>query len=240
MNRLAATLVIFLGFLTCSAHEDWVLFHAPGANVEALLERVTSCLPDDVAVSPRELPRQSAKSEDLRVQCDALADGVRFLPCLVLRDEKGAYALLSLSGLTPKKIEQIRQLASSPGREELAEQRRVVATLFYLRALTCMPDVSEELRASALDRLEQMTELSTLSLQLRQFITLNCLYPALMQLYSERYDGTHTSQSEQIFRRAVGVLEKARDMDPLSHYGRIAYDLREQLRAARLHAQNFD
>lgn len=240
MNRLAATFVLFLCSFPCSAHEEWLLFYAPGADAAPLLERASSCLPDDVSVSPRELPRQSATTEELRTQCDALAADVRFLPCLVLRDERGPYALLSLRRLTSEKIAQARQLASSPDREKLAEQRRIVSTLFYLRALTCMPDVPEELRTSALERMEQMTELSSLSVQLRQFIALNCLYPALMQLYRERYDGAHTPQSEQLFRRAVVVLEKARDMDPLSRYGRIAYDLREELRTARLHAKRFD
>ena len=243
MNRLGVFLLAQLfASLCCAQEENWELFHAPGADGAALLKRVSSCLPNGVSVSLRELSSTGADQESLQTQRDAIAAGVHSLPCLSLRDARGPYAVLPISGVDSSKVNLARKLASSPQRDERAEQRLLVATLFYLCSLSGLPEIDSTLRDSAVDRLREMTELSELSVPLRQFIALNCLYPALLQKMCSLYaaNGAHSPQSEQIFLQAVAALEKARDLDPLSRTGRIAYELREQLRAARLRSKRFD
>ncbi len=243
MNRLGVLLFTLLfASLCCAQEENWELFHAPGADGTALLRRVSTCLPNGVSVSLRELPSTGADQDSLQTQRDAIAAGVHSLPCLSLRDSRGPYAVLPISGIDSSKVDFARKLASSPQRDEHAEQRLLVATLFYLCSLSGLPEIDPALRDSAIDRLQEMTELRGLSVSLRQFIALNCLYPALLQKMCVLYaaNGSHSPQSEQIFLQSVTALEKARDLDPLSPTGRRAHELREQLRAARLRSKRFD
>ena len=66
------------------------------------------------------------------------------------------------------------------------------------------------------------------------------MYPALMCLYAAEYNKAHTAISEHFFMQAIAALELARDLDASSQLGRLAYEEREKLRAARLQAKKLD
>lgn len=71
----------------------------------------------------------------------------------------------------------------------------------------------------------------------RQLALLSYVYPLQIMLCKACYgDGAHTPESERYFMDSVQTLEKVRDLDANSVWGKRAHQERERLRQARLQA----
>ena len=218
----------------------WKLFYAPGTDPDGAQQVVQNLLPKDARLIAQELPTRAETREAILLLSEAIDAGVRSLPCLVLNDEKGAYAAIPLSKLSRETLRVAEEAASAPDRDAQAQQRRLASQLFCHATLARCSSAPAGQRLSSLSKLEELARQDHLPTQQRQFIALRCLYPALMQFYADSYRGAHTPDTEQLFRRIIDAVEFARDLDPSSRLGRLAFDERERLRAARLEARRLD
>lgn len=217
----------------------WELYHAPEANAAALTQQVQPLLPEGKALQLHALPAELASRQDAELQARAIAAGVRVLPCLVLRDDKGVYATLPLQGLSAESIAQACRLADAPERAAAARRRILLAHLYLQRyLLNSVADAAEQDRIIA--HMQQLADHPDTPEEMRQFIGLHCIYPALMQQYAAAYRGAHTPQSEAKLLEAIRALENVRDTNPLTTLGRQAYTEREKLRAARLKSRQYE
>ena len=226
-----------LAVCACSAQDTWELYYSPEQQAEApraLKKRVQPMLPPGVKLTLHPLPADCKDTEAARQHARAIAAGVHTLPCLVLKDAKGSYAALPLSGLTARGIAQAQAQAGLPEREKAVDRRAGAARLYYMRALWMLagtPDNQDRVIATYRREMQQS------DVAMRQNIGYYCLYPALMQQYTGAYAGAHTPYTEAKLLEAISVLEQVRDADPESPTGRLAFDERERLRAARLQAR---
>ncbi len=80
------------------------------------------------------------------------------------------------------------------------------------------------------------------AIDMRQYELLTMVHPLWVRLEALYYrqSGAHDGKSEDAFNKAVETLERARDLDNGSDYGRHAHGLREELRKARLQAKKYD
>ena len=228
--------------IVCSsgAEESWILYHAPGADVEAILQIAVNVAPPDTKITPQDLPDTCQTADDLKVQHAALSAGVRTIPCLVLQDAQGCYATLPLHGLSAQGVLAARQHANDPQRGQLATRRLLIADLYYDTARIHLPFIPAREKTHAIEHLRLLAESQNIPVGIRQFIALRCLYPSFMCLYAAEYNKAHSAVSEHLFMQAIAALELARDLDDSSRLGRLAYDEREKLRAARLQAKKLD
>lgn len=236
MRYLLPTLCTLLAL---HAQEEWELYHAPGADTAALAEQVQPKLPPGAALKLQALPPTHSTPSELRLHARAMAAGVSELPSLVLRDAQGAYASMPLNRLTPEAPEQLRRQAAEAEHSEAARYRVCMAQLYLLCALldlTTEPSDRERITA----RMHELMQAPDTPENARQFIGMHGLYPTLMQQYAEGYQGAHTPRTEAKLLEAIGVLEAVRDMNPTSYLGRVAYDEREKLRAARLRSRQYE
>lgn len=239
MMRLL-TVLFFLAIYSSCAEESWILYYAPGADVEELRNAALHVTPPGVAISPQCLPTECKSVDDLKTQREAIGAGVHVLPCLALRDAEGCYAALPLHGLSEQGVHTALRLARDPQRKELEAQRMLSADLYYDTACVHLPFISRQEQADAIKHLRTLAESRQLPVSTRQFIAFRCLYPSLMCLYAAEYRGAHTPVSELLFLQAIAAVELARDLDASSRLGRLAYQERESLRAARLQSKNWD
>ncbi len=235
-------LIALLCMTICGARagETWILYHAPGADVEALRGAAVRVAPADVTISSQCLPTSCESADDLNAQRSAIGAGVHMLPCLGLQDAEGCYAVLPLHGLSAQGVHTARDLARAPRRRELEAQRLLAADLYYDTACVHLPFIPQRDKAAAVAHLQTLAESLQFSVDTRQFIALRCLYPSLMRLYAAEYNGAHTPTSERLFLQAISALELARDLDTSSELGRQAHQERESLRAARLQSKSLD
>ncbi len=241
MKILACLLLAALTSFHCSAGENtWTVFYAHGMDVVRAQRTVQRVLPEGTQLILRELPARAVNREDMLAQSEAIAAGVHSLPCLVLSDERGVYAAVPLNKLSPETLLAAQKFASAPNRDAQARQRRGISKMIFHTSIARCASAPMGQRLSSLAYLEELTKSSDLSIRQRQFVALHCLYPALMQLYTNSYRGAHTPDTEQLFMRAISSVEFARDLDPDSKFGRLAHNERERLRAARLKAKRLD
>lgn len=240
MKLLTAGVLTLSAALTY-AQEAWELYHAPETDGAMIARQIEPMLPHGTALRLRPLPATCANEQEITRHRQAIAAGVCVLPCLALRDAKGAYAALPIQGLTKERIQQAQRQASAPERAELARQRAEIAHLYALRLSAGLKQESDEKEEKELiTALREVMQRPTTSQEMRQFIGLRCLYPALLYQYVHLYKGAHTPRSEAKLLEAIHALEEARDIDPLSYWGRLAYDERERLRAARLKSRQYE
>ena len=225
-------LFVLLCTIVCSsgAEESWILYHAPGADVEAILQIAVNVAPPGTKITPQDLPDTCQTADDLKVQHAALSAGVRTIPCLVLQDAQGCYATLPLHGLSAQGVLAARQHANDPQRGQLATRRLLIADLYYDTARIHLPFIPAREKTHAIEHLRLLAESQNIPVGIRQFM---CLYAA-------EYNKAHSAVSEHLFMQAIAALELARDLDDSSRLGRLAYDEREKLRAARLQAKKLD
>lgn len=238
---LCLLLAAFTPWCACSADESvWKLFYASGTDFGQAQQLVRQLLPEETRLIVQELPVRARTREEILLQSEAVDAGVRSLPCLVLNDEKGAYAAIPLGELSPEALRTAGKLASAPDRNSHAQQRRLVSHLFFHTTLARCSRAPVSQRLNSIENLEELSRCDNLPVGQRQFISLRCLYPALVQFYTDSYQEAHTPDTEQLFRRIIDAVEFARDLDPGSQLGRAAFNERERLRAARLEAKRLD
>lgn len=232
--------LLLLTALACTAQETWVLFRpTPVVKDDELrmLDSIHALLPKSGRIHA--VPAECKSAHDAKSLADAIDAGVNSLPCLVLMDERGAYAALPLAGLSEESLARARQQATATDREEQAAKRKLAARLYYLRALwqlAATPAEQDKVIAACHEALSRAGDDATT----RQHIGYYCLYPALMQQYAAEYSGAHTPRTEAKLLAAIDALEQVRDTAPESRLGRLAYDERERLRAARLQSRKYE
>lgn len=181
---------------------------------------------------------------------DALKDGVRYLPTLVLADEQGTYARVVGAVGTQEgrsfteRLAVARRMKTSAQRPAATRQRTGDGKAELYELLCRAVEIGDESNAATVAKLEEdmrhyLQRPDTVPAD-RQRLTLDVLYPLALRRYALSYDGAHTPESEALFLRAVDLLEEARDMDRDSETGKRAHEMREELRRARLRAARYD
>lgn len=232
--------LLLLTALVCTAQEAWVLFCPTPVmkdDESRMLDSIHALLPQNGKIHA--VPAECKSAQDAKEIANAIDAGVNTLPCVVLMDERGACAALPLAELSAESITRARQQASAPDREEQAAKRKLAARLYYLRALwqlAATPAEQDKVIAACHEALNRTGD----DTHTRQHIGYYCLYPALMQQYAAEYSGAHTPRTEAKLLEAIAALEEVRDADPESKLGRLAYDERERLRAARLQSRKYE
>lgn len=110
--------------------------------------------------------------------------------------------------------------------------------------LELMGEAAAEPKGEALNQLivrfEELAGSKALSADRRQRILLACVYPLYVKKAKLAYDGATNAEMEEAFNKSIEILERIRDMDGTSSFGRQAHELRETLRRARLSAAKYD
>lgn len=235
-----------IAFLLCAAllpavADTCVVLVDDHADQEAIKQHVAPLLPPDVEYSAETLPTEAINIQDAEKMAKAIRYGITELPTLQLSDEEGIYATLPLRLATAEALEQARSAEAKETHRNAAAQREFQAEQFLL--FTCMKienpmsDISLEhciADCRALMQHEQATDAD------KQRLGFLCLYPMLMQQYTNGYKGCHTPATEAKLLEAIAALEAARDIDPESKLGHKAYLERERLRKARREARKYE
>lgn len=179
----------------------------------------------------------------------AIRDGIRYLPTIVLRDERGMYAKV-VGGVATRQgrsLEERLLLAQEQKKGDRTrwEQRHKDglrdARLYHLLSRISSVNTTQ---IPALEGMIEETQKYISSenpqTELKQTLLLHAIYPMQMHIYALTYNGGHTPESEQSFLKAIAFLEEARDLNPKSSQGKTAHKLREEMRAARLRAAKLD
>lgn len=193
--------------------------------------------------------RGETPEEDRMFSESAIRDGIRYLPTIVLRDERGSYAKVVGAVATQQGRSLEERLLSalaqkSKGRNHRLQKEKNNLHDARLYGLLCrISDVDTTQKSTLETTLEEtLAYISSekVSTELKQYLLLYAAYPMQMHLYALTYNGGHTPESECLFLKAIAFLEEARDINPRSTQGRKAHKLREELRTARLQAAKLD
>ncbi len=188
-----------------------------------------------------EIPAKALSPQDAKRIAKALEAGVKALPSLALRDERGAFASVPLEGITAEKLADARAAANAANRDALASRRRFEARRYLLCSrLGSRVALDDAHLASVIEECRQLLNHATATEEDRQFLGLRCLYPLLMIQYVRGYQGAHTPATEAKLLEAIAALEAARDINPQSALGREAYAERERLRMARRRSRQYE
>lgn len=225
--------------VSCAA-DTYCIYTAQANNAETLREQVQKIAPQLTDIAVKQLPYACQNKQDAALQADAIAAGVSELPCLVISDEKGAYAVLRLESLTPQAISQATETATTPERIQHAEQRRLNADIHLLCANLGIGEPTDEELAEIVKTCKNLMAHPKATTEQQQFIGYRCLYPALLLQYTRGYTGAHTPYTEAKFLEAIAALEAARDLNRETKIGKEAFAERERLRAARREARKYE
>lgn len=234
MLLLTGVAALFSQQLT--AADSYKLFLSSETNAAEAEQKIKAVLPPQSELRIITVPQECRTFEEAQLQAEAIYAGVNKLPCLIIQDENGPYASLSLRHLTAEALEQARQSATNEQREEQNIARDIAARIFLICAGLATPPIDDTKLANIVAECRELLKHPHADIQQKQFIGFRCLYPALMMQYSRAYTGAHTPISEAKLLEAIEELEAARDLMPTSKLGRLAYDERERLRKARLKA----
>lgn len=235
--------LLFALSLPLAAAETCVLYVQEGAEGAKAAGFCRTLLAEERLTLEKVVPlRQECSTlAEAQQQARAMEDGVTFLPCLVLSDEKGAYATLLLRGLTKETLAVARQAAqATPPQEADIQKKRFDAHLYLLCARVGLSPLDNEGLARAVRDSRRLLRSSQAQQRQQQFIGLRLLYPLLMEQYRRGYQGAHTPETEAKLLEAIAALEEARDIDPTSALGRRAHEEREHLRMARRKSRQYE
>lgn len=223
------------------AAETYTVLIPEDADKAAITRHVTPLLPPDAECLVEELPTEAIDIQEAERMAKAIRYSIAELPALQLSDEDGVYATIPLRLATPEALEQARTPEAKEQYRSAAKQQEFLAEQFLL--FTCMKlenpmtDITLEhciADCRALMQHEQATDAD------RQRLGFLCLYPMLMQQYTNGYKGCHTPATEAKLLEAIAALEAARDIDRESNIGNKAYLERERLRKARREARKYE
>lgn len=220
--------------------ESYKLFLRPDDNMQEAIEKVKSIIPANAELCIQTVPAQCQSTADAQAQAKALLNGVRELPCLVICDEKGPYAVLSYQQLSADTLQSAHALVNHAERETIAAEQEIKSRLYMVCAMLSEQSIDDATLELVVQECRLLLNHPHISMEQQQFIGYKCLYPALMLQYVRAYKGAHTPYSEKKFLEAITELEKARDIEPKSKLGRLAYAERERLRSARLKAKKYE
>lgn len=241
MKRLLPLLL-----LSASLHagaEEYTVYFRQGTNTSSLVKQLGPLRQAEPKAECRYVVI-SDKADSLAEainSANALMAGVSELPCLVLADEKGAYATLPLNKLTAASLQQVRSRAQAPEREQEMEQRRFLAQQYLLMArMSLVQPLEGETLTRCINTCKALMEHPLASPADKQRLGFECLYPLLLREYTNMYTGAHTPASEAKLLEAIDALETARDLDRDTPTGRKAFAERERLRKARRQARTME
>ena len=234
---LVATL--FSGWVHADG-ESYKLFLRPNDEVQLAVEKVKSIIPPNAELCIQTVPAQCNNVADAQAQAKAILNGVRELPCLVICDDKGPYAVLSYQHLSADTLQTAHSLVDRVDREKIATEQEIQSRLFLVCAMLGEQSLDDATLELIIQECRLLLKHPHVNTEQKQFIGYKCLYPALMLQYARAYKGAHTPYSEKKLLEAINELENARDVDPKSKLGRHAYAERERLRSARLKAKKYE
>ncbi len=242
MKKLLLPLVCLLCFLQARG-EEYTVYFSHGTSAAAMVKKLAPLRAADPQSECRYVVL-SSKAETMAEAintANALKAGVEELPCLVIGDEHGAFAVVPLDQLSPERLQAAKANAKAPDREQLARQRNFAAQQYLLFARMSLHDpLQGDALAQCLSTCRALMEHPFASPADKQRLGFECLYPLLMREYANMYQGAHTPASEAKLLEAIAALEAARDADRNSSIGKRAFAERERLRAARRQARTME
>ena len=140
--------------------------------------------------------------------------------------------ILKQAGCQDKRYLQALNLAQRiRNDEELAELIRQLPT-----------DIGVEQFDRYIKMFNQFLDERTLETSTRQCVLAAYVFPLYVKKCAALYerDQVNTPELEEAFNRSIETIEKARDLDRDSWWGRMAHQVREELRKKRLEAARFD
>lgn len=185
------------------------------------------------------LPKRAHNAEDELLLSQALAQGVRQAPCIILSDDSGSYRILAGKEIFADNfegnIQKARKKAKPPAeqRKKRSASSARMAELYLLYSQAAHPELSDGELRRLIAASRSLRDAKASSTQEKQLIGLRLLYPLLMKQYSRGYKGAHSSASEARLLEAIAVLEAARDLNRSSTLGKQARAERARLGAAR-------
>lgn len=241
MKRLLAALL--LCHLPAAAGEEYTVYFQRGASTSAVvkqLEPLRAALPGvdcRYVVLADEAETMAAAINS----ANALKAGVEELPSLVISDERGEYAVIPLPRLSAATLEAAKAEATAPDRDQKARKRQFLAQQYLLFArMSLTSPLQGDALQQCLSSCRALMEHPFATPADKQRLGFLCLYPLLMQEYTNMYTGAHTPASEAKLLEAIAALEAARDADQSSDIGRKAFAERERLRKARRQARTME
>lgn len=231
------TAILFTSPCMADSYLVYIKDESQRAEAEKL---VKAALPENADLQVTVLPTECHTRAEAQVQAEALYAGVMALPCLVVSDEKGPYAVLPVDGITAEKIQEVQPQAQHPERKARADERDLSARIYLLCATLCVEEIDDATLSKVVAECRQLIEHPHATTEQQQFIGYRCLYPALLLQYSRGYTGAHTPYTEAKLLEAIAALEAARDLDRESKIGKQAFDERERLRRARREARKYE
>lgn len=220
--------------------DSYLVYIKDESQREAAEKMVKAALPKNADLQVTVLPTECHTRAEAQVQAEALYAGVMALPCLVVSDKKGPYAVLPVDGLTAGKIQEVQPQAQHPERKARADERDLSARIYLLCATLSVEEIDDATLSNVVAECRQLIEHPHATTEQQQFIGYRCLYPALLLQYSRGYTGAHTPYTEAKLLEAIAALEAARDLDRESKIGKQAFDERERLRRARREARKYE
>ena len=228
------------------AQSEVYVYLAEGQDEAALRQQLAPTLQEggaqDIPQNWVTLPQAASSNlTEARQVASALKHGVQQLPCAVLVDKNGAYALIHGRGLTtPQAWRDALQQERSPEHAAQDKENRVKAMLYLLRASMTQASLNDAELEKAILRCHKVLQSSDYPIQARQLVALRYQYPLMMEQYARQHPGAHTPRTERQLLDAIAILEYARDLDKESPLGRQAHAERERLRKARLQARQYE
>jgi len=192
------------------------------------------------------LPKQARNAEEERLLSQALSQGVKQAPCIILADDEGNYRILAGKEILVDKLKENIKKARSEAKPS-AEQRKKqgasfvrMAALYLLYSQAARSELSDGELSRIIAASYHLYVDQAASCEEKQVIGLRLLYPLLMQQYSRSYNGAHSPASEAKLLEAIAVLEAARDLNRRSALGEQARAERARLGRARRQARDFE
>lgn len=230
-------------FICCALSalgDEYTVYFQQGTNAAAMVKQLAPLRAAVPGVECRYVVLDDeAESMPAAINsANALKAGVNELPSLVISDERGPYAAISLPQLNAASLDAAKAAASAPEREQRARQRNFEAQQYLLFArMALISPLEGEALQQCLSNCRALMEHPFATQTDKQRLGYLCLYPLLMREYTNMYTGAHTPASEAKLLEAIAALEAARDLDRNSDIGKKAFAERERLRAARRQAR---
>lgn len=242
MKHLLTTALLALCVLRAGG-EEYTVYFRHGTNTAAVARRMAPLRQAAPQANCRYvvLVEQATTMADAINSANAIKAGVTELPCLVISDAQGAYAVMPVNEVSPASLEAARHAATAPDRDQLARRRNFEAQQYLLFArMALLKPLAGDALQQCIGTCRALMEHPFATQADKQRLGYLCLYPLLMQEYAGMYCGAHTPASEAKLLEAIAALEAARDIDRNTPLGKQAFTERERLRTARRQARTME
>ena len=239
-NRLLLSGTVAACFHSYSTADTYLLYIGDEKDRQAAETMVKQALPDNAEPEVKVLSTDCKNAAEAQEHAKAIHAGVTQLPCLVVSDNQGPYALLNPIGLTKQQLEEAQAHAQHPDRMTLTAQRDLSARIYLLCAHLGTGEPNDQTLIKIVTECRDLLNHPQATEEQKQFIGYHCLYPALLLQYCKGYTGAHTPYTEAKLLEAIAALEAARDLNRETKIGKQAFSERERLRRARREARKYE